>query len=72
MGGRGSGLAGGGGQSAGGGQHLAPSCGRYASCVHAGGLSCLTYDASSHAGIRRMSLIKYLDKNRLTDFSDKQ
>ena len=28
----------GGGQSAGGGQHLAPSCGRYASCVHAGGL----------------------------------
>ena len=25
----------------GGGQHLAPSCGRYASCVHAGGLSCL-------------------------------
>ena len=36
--------AGGGGvgQSAeGGGQHLAPSCGRYASCVHAGGLSCL-------------------------------
>ena len=24
----------------GGGQHLAPSCGRYASCVHAGGLSC--------------------------------
>ena len=30
----------GGGQSAGGGQHLAPSCGRYASCVHAGGLSC--------------------------------
>ena len=23
-----------------GGQHLAPSCGRYASCVHAGGLSC--------------------------------
>ena len=22
-------------------QHLAPSCGRYASCVHAGGLSCL-------------------------------
>ena len=26
----------------GGGQHLAPSCRRYASCVHAGGLSCLT------------------------------
>ena len=24
----------------GGDQHLAPSCGRYASCVHAGGLSC--------------------------------
>ena len=24
-----------------GGQYLAPSCGRYASCVHAGGLSCL-------------------------------
>ena len=24
----------------GGGQHLAPSCRRYASCVHAGGLSC--------------------------------
>ena len=24
----------------GGGQDLAPSCGRYASCVHAGGLSC--------------------------------
>ena len=24
----------------GGGQHLVPSCGRYASCVHAGGLSC--------------------------------
>ena len=33
---------GGGGQSAGGGgQDLAPSCGRYASCVHAGGLPCL-------------------------------
>ena len=26
-----------------GGQHLAPSCGRYASCVHAGGLSCLRF-----------------------------
>ena len=35
--------AGGGGQSAGVGQHLAPSCGRYASCVHAGGLSCFRY-----------------------------
>ena len=23
-----------------GGQHLLPSCGRYASCVHTGGLSC--------------------------------
>ena len=34
-------LAGGGSVSGGGGgQHLAPSCGRYASCVHAGGLSC--------------------------------
>ena len=34
--------AGGGGQvqPVGGGQHLALSCGRYASCVHAGGLSC--------------------------------
>ena len=28
-------------QPVGGGKHLAPSCGRYASCVHAGGLSCL-------------------------------
>ena len=28
-------------QPGGGVQHLAPSCGRYASCVHAGGLSCL-------------------------------
>ena len=36
-GGGGSGPASGGG---GGCQHLAPSCGRYASCVHAGGLSC--------------------------------
>ena len=27
----------------GGGQHLAPSCGQYASCVHAGGLSCYMY-----------------------------
>ena len=40
----GSGPAGGGGvrsSRGGGGQHLAPSRGRYASCVHAGGLSCL-------------------------------
>ena len=29
-----------------GGQHLAPSCGRYASCVHAGGLSCVIYKFS--------------------------
>ena len=29
-----------GGSVSGGGQHLAPSCGWYASCVHAGGLSC--------------------------------
>ena len=27
----------------GGSQHLAPSCGRYASCVHAGGLSCFFF-----------------------------
>ena len=42
--GRGGSGPGGGGVSqwgGGGGQHLAPSCGRYASCVHAGGLSCL-------------------------------
>ena len=40
-GGGGSGQSSQGGQSSrGGGQHLAPSCGRYASCVHAGGLSC--------------------------------
>ena len=50
-GGGGSGQAGGGSGPAGGGgvrssrwgrggQHLAPSCRRYASCVHAGGLSC--------------------------------
>ena len=41
--GGGSGPAGGGVSPAsrgGGGQHFAPSCGRYASCVHAGGLSC--------------------------------
>ena len=31
---------GGGSVSGGGGQHLAPSCGQYASCIHAGGLSC--------------------------------
>ena len=42
--GGGSGPAGGGVRSSGvGGQHLAPSCGRYASCVHAGGLSCFEY-----------------------------
>ena len=34
---------GGGGSVSGGGEHLAPSCGRYASCVHTGGLSCLSY-----------------------------
>ena len=39
-------LLGGGGQVQlpGGGQHLAPSCGRYVFCVHAGGLSCLSCD----------------------------
>ena len=38
----GSGPAGWGGvRSSRGGQHLAPSCGWYASCIHAGGLSCL-------------------------------
>ena len=33
-------VGGGSGPASWGGQHLAPSCGQYASCVHAGGLSC--------------------------------
>ena len=40
-GGGGSGPAGGGGLS--GQRSIQPSCGRYASCVHAGGLSCLNH-----------------------------
>ena len=44
-----SGPAGRGGSSrGGGGQHLAPSCGRYASCVHAGGLSCCDNNLTCH------------------------
>ena len=33
-----------------GGQHLAPSCGRYLSCVHAGGLSCYIFNFKVQMG----------------------
>ena len=54
----GSGPAGGGvgSVSGGGGQHLAPSCGRYASCVHAGGLSCFGFFPDRSCWSSRMQL----------------
>ena len=59
-----------------GGQHLAPSCGWYASCVHTGGLSCYwcgsysrgqTIRLEIHIGLGTISLETFCPPERLPD-----